>query len=303
MPTVLIAGGSGLVGSRLSQLLTDKGYTVIHLSRKARPNATYQTFRWDLRENFIAPEAIQRADYVVSLAGAGIADQRWSAARKKLIIDSRVRSNLLLKNAFEQAGKVPKAYVAASAIGYYGDRGEELMDEKSDPGKGFLPESCIAWENALHAVADSDWRTVILRIGIVLSTQGGALEKMILPMRFGTGPYFGDGQQFYSWIHIDDLCRMFLQGLEKEQMNGTYNAVSPYPISNKQLTYELGRAMDKKALYFSTPSFALRLAMGEMADVVLISTRVSSRKIESTGFEFQFPAIQPALKDVLERKI
>ncbi|MEM9920455.1 MAG: TIGR01777 family oxidoreductase [Bacteroidota bacterium] len=303
MSTILISGGSGLIGSRMSQLLTEKGYTVIHLSRNPSKKAGYDSYRWDLDKDYIDNEAIQRADYVVSLAGAGIADKRWTPSRKKLIIDSRVRSNLLLKKSFEQLGKVPKAYVAASAIGYYGDRGETLVNETSGPGKGFLPESCIAWENAIHAVNDNGWRSVILRVGIVLSTRGGALEKMIQPMAFRMGAYFGNGQQYYSWIHIDDLCRMFIWSIENEEAKGIYNAVSPYPVSNKQLAYDLGRAMDRKALILPTPAAALRIAMGEMADVVLTSTRVSAQKMLDAGFGFQYPAILPALKDVLDRKI
>jgi len=303
MPCILIAGGTGLIGKRLSQLLAKKKYEVIHLSRKPDPNASFQTFAWDLRKGFIDEVAIQKADYVINLAGAGIADARWSEDRKKLIISSRVDSTLLLKNTFERLHKEPKAFLPASAIGYYGDRGNDWMYETSQPGTGFLANSCIAWEKALKDVIETGWRTVIIRIGIVLSTQGGALEKMITPMKFRAGAYFGNGQQFYSWVHIDDLCRLFIKGIEDENMQGIYNGVAPNPVTNKQFAFDLETAMGRKSVILPAPAFGLRLAMGEMADVVLTSTRVSSQKVEDQGFQFEFPQLIPALKDVIQRNI
>lgn len=303
MACILIAGGSGLIGKRLSQLLVEKKHEVIHLSRKPNPDASFPTFAWDLQKGYIDEAAIHKADYVINLAGTGIADARWSDKRKKLIISSRVESTLLLKNTFEKLNKQPKAFLPASAIGFYGDRGNDWMYEASQPGTGFLAHSCIAWEKALQEVIDTGWRTVIIRIGIVLSTQGGALEKMITPMKFRAGAYFGNGQQYYSWIHIDDLCRMFIKGIEDKNMQGIYNGVAPNPATNKQFAYDLETAMGQKSIILPAPAFGLRLAMGEMADVVLTSARVSSQKVEDQGFQFAFPELVPALKDVIKRNI
>lgn len=301
--TVLIGGGTGLVGNRLSEMLTEKGYNVLHLSRKKDLNKKFPAYQWDLKSGIIDEEAVQKSDIVFNLAGAGIADARWTAKRKKLIIDSRVDSTLLLKNAFAKANKKPEAFISAAAMGYYGDRADEIMTEESTPGKsGFLAESCIAWEAALDAVKNTGWRTARLRIGIVLSTKGGALEKMIIPAKMFIGGYFGDGQQWYSWVHIDDLCRMFIFVLENK-LSGTFNAVSPHPERNKPFTRKIGEAIGKPPIMAPGPEFVMRLAMGEMADTILGSTRVSSKKIEGAGFEFVFPELVGAVKDLTERKV
>lgn len=301
--TVLIGGGTGLVGNRLSEMLTEKGYDVLHLSRKKDLNKKFPAYQWDLKNGIIDEEAIQKSDIVFNLAGAGIADARWTAKRKKLIIDSRVDSTLLLKNAFAKADKKPEAFISAAAMGYYGDRADEIMTEESTPGKsGFLAESCIAWEAALDEVKNTGWRTARLRIGIVLSTRGGALEKMIIPAKVFIGGYFGDGQQWYSWIHTDDLCRMFIFILENK-LSGTFNAVSPNPERNKPFTRKIGEAIGKPPIMAPGPAFVMRLAMGEMADTILGSTRVSSKKIEGTGFDFKFPELVGAVKDLASRKI
>lgn len=303
MPTVLIAGGSGLIGQRLSDILKQKGYEVLHLSRRRRQEASFPSYQWDVSQKAIEAEAVRRADYVVNLAGAGIADKPWTAARKKGIIDSRVGSTRLLLSSFHANKHLPRAYISAAAIGYYGDRGNELLEESSPPGSGFLSESCAAWENAIAEVAASGIRTVALRTGVVLSSRGGALEKILLPFSFRLGAYFGDGSQWYSWIHIDDMCNMFVKAIEDEQMQGHYNGVAPNPVTNKELTEQVKRALNKPALLFPIPAFTLRLAMGEMADVILFSTKVSSRKIEQAGFSFQHPHLNEALADLLNRKI
>ncbi len=299
MPTILIAGGAGLIGSRLSVLLREAGYDVIHFSRRARPDAEFPTYQWDVAAGAYDEAAIQRADYVINLAGAGIADKRWTPTRKQLIIDSRVNSTRLLRKAFEQAGKAPQAYLSSAAIGIYGDRGDNWVDENDAPGKGFLSDSCQAWEAAISEVAATGWRTVALRIGLVLSTRGGALEKLLISFNVNTGAYFGNGRQWYSWIHIDDLCRMFIHALETPALSGFYNAVAPEPVRNKPFTEAIARALDKPSLILPVPAFALRLGMGEMADAVLISTKVSAEKIQSAGFTFRFPKLDAALRDLL----
>lgn len=304
MPTVLIAGGSGLLGQRLSQLLHERKFKIVHLSRKHQADATFPTFRWDVEKGFLPQEAIEKADYILNLAGAGIADRRWSTARKKVIIDSRVKSTLLLKAAIEKRSVPPKAYLAASAIGYYGKGRDEAVDENALPGSlGFLPESVRVWEDSIYEIAAGGLRTVILRIGIVLSTRGGALEKMMLPFQFFLGIYFGNGKQWYSWIHIDDLCRLFIEAIENSGMKGVYNGASPNPTRNKDLILAIKNALGKPAVLLPAPAFLLRMAMGEMAEMILDSIKVSSSKIEQQGFAFKFPQLSQALKDLLERNI
>lgn len=301
--SVLIAGGTGLVGQRLSHLLVAQGYEVLHLSRSVRPNARFTTYQWDVANQQIDKEAILAADYVINLAGAGIVDARWTASRKKLIIDSRVDSTRLLRRSFYEYGKKPAAYLSAAAIGYYGDRGEQLLSETDAPGEGFLAESCLAWEEAIQEVEATGIRTVAIRIGIVLSVNGGAMEKMIQPIRLGMGGYFGDGKAWYSWIHIDDLCRMFIYAMEQQQVSGIYNGVGPHPERNKNMVATMAKAINRPAILVPAPSFALRLAMGEMASTILNSTKVDAAKIEATGFHFQFPDLYDAVKDLVNRKI
>lgn len=299
MPTVLIGGGSGLVGTRLSEMLKDRGYSVIHLSRKPNLDAAFPAYGWDFHARYIDPEALVQADYIVNLAGAGIADRPWTEARKQLIIDSRVETNRLLIEECTALNHRPRAFISGAAIGYYGNRGDELVDETSDPGSGFLSESCVAWENSIDEMRQTGVRTVAIRIGLVLSPKGGALEKMLIPVRLGVSGYFGTGKQWYSWVHLDDLCNMFIYALENVALKGTYNGVAPNPERNKVFAQALAKAAPRKQMVLPVPAIALRMAMGEMADTVLYSTRVSSAKIEETGFEFQFPHLLDALQDLL----
>ncbi len=302
MANILIAGGSGLVGQRLSALLTARGHQVCWLSRSKDAQDPYPVFIWDIKQGIIEEEAIAKADYVINLAGAGVADRPWTKDRKELIISSRVETAALLLQYFQKV-KPPKAYLAASAVGYYGNRGNKMLAETDGPGTGFLSESCLAWEAATDEVRKSGIRTVTIRIGIVLSTQGGALEKMLIPFKFFMGTYFGNGEQWYSWIHIDDLCGIFIRAIENEAMTETYNGVAPNPETNEDLTRTVGKARKKPALILPAPAFILRLVMGEMSHAILDSTRVSSNKIEAMGYEFRFRNLLPALEDLFERKL
>jgi uncharacterized protein (TIGR01777 family) len=236
------------------------------------------------------------------LAGAGIADKLWSKTRKREIIESRTSGNTLIANYLRSEKHSIQAYISASAIGFYDDRGDEIMTETATAGKGFLAESTVAWERAIAEVAATGVRTIALRTGVVLSPEGGALQKMLLSFTFRTGVYFGNGEQWTSWIHRDDLCNMFLWALENSEINGTFNAVAPHPLSNFDLTKAISTAKGGGYLLMPTPVFALRLAMGEMADVVLGSTRVSSQKIENQGFIFRFPEAVAALKNLFSKK-
>jgi uncharacterized protein len=299
MKKILIAGGTGLIGTHLSQLLKNKGYQVAHLSRRANPNAEFPTYAWQPEAGTFDKKAFDEADAIINLAGAGIADKRWSKKRKREIIESRTSSNALISKYLYSEKHRIQAYISASAIGFYADRGDDIMSETSVVGTGFLAKSTAAWEQAIAEVAATKIRTVALRIGVVLSPEGGALQKMLIPFMFRMGVYFGNGRQWTSWIHRDDLCNIFLWALENPSVSGTFNAVAPTPLSNYDLTKAISTAKGGAYLMMPAPSFALRLGMGEMADVVLGSTRVSSQKIEKQGFVFRFPEISEALKNLL----
>jgi uncharacterized protein len=300
MKNILIAGGTGLIGTHLSQLLKSKGYAVSHLSRRANPNAEFPTYAWQPEKSTFDKKAFDEADAIINLAGAGIADKLWSKKRKQEIIDSRTSGNALIAQYLRSEKHNVKAYISASAIGFYDDRGDELMTETSSAGTGFLAESTVAWEKAIAEVAATDTRTVALRIGVVLSPEGGALQKMLLSFLFRLGVYFGNGRQWVSWIHRMDLCNLFLWALETPSVSGTFNAVAPTPLSNLDLTKAISTAKGGFYLLLPTPAFLLRLVMGEMADVVIGSTRVSSQKVENQGFVFKFPNALAALKDLLD---
>ena len=303
MQQVLIGGGTGLIGQRLSILLEEEGFQVSHLSRRANPDARFPAYQWDPIAGTIDASAVAKADYIINLAGAGIADKAWTKARKQVIIDSRVKSNELLFNTLKESGKKVKAYLAASAIGFYGDAGDRKLTESAEAlNDGFLSASCIEWEAALAGMSGICERDLIIRIGIVLSTKGGALEKMLLPLKFGMSNYFGDGSQYTSWIHIDDVCRLFIAGIQNEKMQGIYNGTAPEPVTSKALAYAIKEANGSPALVMSAPAFALKVALGERVDMLMGSTRAVPERTLAAGFQFQYPDLVEAVKDILKHK-
>jgi hypothetical protein len=298
---VLITGGTGLIGSRLTELLLEKGYEVAYLSRRKSEGTRVKVYLWNLEKGYMAEEAIREADCIIHLAGAGVADERWTAQRKKEILESRIQSSRLLYEGLQRVPNQVKTFLSASAIGIYGaDRGEELLTENSSTGNDFLAEVTKAWEGAVQSVAGLGIRTVLLRIGIVLSGKGGALAKMAQPVRLGAGSPLGSGKQWVSWIHVDDLCRLFMYALENLDLRGPYNAVAPEPATNEALTKQIAEVLGKPLFLPNVPAFALKLAVGEMAAAVLGSAKVSSQKVTQAGFTYQFPALTPALQDLLE---
>ncbi len=300
--TILIAGGTGLVGSRLLEMIDYTKYTVNILSRKKRADTkNINYFTWDLNKMEIEKGAVQ-ADYIINFTGAGIADARWTSARKKLLISSRVKSARLIKKGLEKSGHRPKAYISSSAIGFYGDRGSEKLTEASLSGEGFLSECCKLWESSAQELKDLVDRVVINRIGIVLSTKGGALPKILMTKAVGIYNYFGSGSQYYSWIHIDDLCRMFLRNITDDSMSGIYNAVVANPLTNKEFTVNIKNALGGLAA-LPAPKFGLRLLLGEMADVVLNSTRVYPERLIDDKFHYDYSDLALATKDLINRKI
>lgn len=298
MKTILIAGGTGLVGGHICKILDPKYYKIKILTRtKKAPEGHISYHEWDINKGTIDEDALD-ADYLINLTGAGIADSRWTESRKKLLVDSRVDSTMLIHNEMKRLGKKFKATVSASAIGYYGDRADEILDESASPGDEFMATCCMLWEDASHKLSAVSDKNNILRVGVVLSTQGGALPKILMTKAIRVFNYFGDGKQYYSWIHIDDISRAFLHLLEHGS-GDTYNGVVPKPLTNKQFTEEIKEAVGS-GLVMSAPAFGLRIALGEMANVVLNSSRVVPSQLIKSGFEYNFPKLTDAVKNLLK---
>jgi hypothetical protein len=298
MPITLIAGGTGFIGRHLSRRLTELGHEVRHLSRSAKPSSDFKTFVWSVEKQTIEDVAFAGVAYVINLAGAGIVDKRWSEARKLAIINSRVNSTALLAKTMARLEIKPELYLSASAVGFYGDRGKELMTETAEPGTGFLSKSCILWEESVADVDALNIPSFICRTGIVLHPDDGALQKMLIPLNFWTSTYFGDGSQYYSWIHIDDMVEVYTHAIE-HGLTGIYNGVAPKPVTNKELAAAIGPAMGKYAVVVPAPAAAMQLAMGEMSHTVLDSARCSAEKLAGSGFKWKTPEIDEALRDLL----
>ncbi|MBC8047192.1 MAG: TIGR01777 family protein [Fimbriimonadaceae bacterium] len=300
MKNILITGGSGMIGKRLTEILLQEGYNVAWLSRKESINSNIKIFKWDIQKNFIDSEGIKWADAIINLAGETIAEKRWTEKRKKEIIESRTQSTALLKKYLNSTENKIQTIVAASAIGYYGEV-NELVNENTSPGKGFLSESCVKWEAATKTLKNEAIRLITLRIGIVLSPRGGALKELTKTIPFAIAPILGNGEQIYSWVHIDDVCNMILFALQHKNINGTYNCVAPNPITQNELMKSFLKHAKKKAILFPVPPFILKLMLGEMADTVLVSQNISCSKIEKAGFGFSYRHIDFALKDLIRQ--
>ncbi|MCC2546930.1 TIGR01777 family oxidoreductase [Hymenobacter sp. BT175] len=293
---VLITGGTGLIGSRLSELLIDAGYEVALLSRHSEAGRV-RRFRWDPEKGQLDPAAIAYADYIINLAGSSVSDGKWTDERKRDIMDSRRKGTNLLAEALGRGDHHVRALISASAIGIYGDTGSQLLHEETPPAQhDFLADVTQEWEQAARHVAALGIRTVIPRIGIVLSTEGGALPQIARPIKLLAGAPLGSGRQFMSWIHIDDLCRLLLQMLEEPQWEGVYNAVAPNPVTNQEFTETLAAVMHRPLVLPKVPAFGLKLVLGEMSEIVLASQRVSADKVLRQGFTFEYPHLGAALE-------
>lgn len=302
MATVLITGGTGMIGKALTKALQEKNYHVIILSRGKKTAAigTVQYATWDVEKQTIDEQAIAKADYIIHLAGAGVADKRWTEKRKEEIVLSRVDSGKLLVNSIAKIPNNIKAVISSSAIGWYGADPiipNPLPFKETDPSDDeFLGTTCKQWEEAIEPVTELGKRLVKLRTGIVLSKEGGALVEFKKPLSFRVAAVLGDGKQVISWIHIDDLVKMYIAAIENKKMNGAYNAVAPFPVSNKELTLSLAKIKKGKSfISIHVPSFVLKIVIGEMSIEVLKSATVSADKILQTGFQFIYPAIKEAL--------
>lgn len=297
---ILITGGTGLVGTHLTVLLRKKGYNISYLSRRKQTLADIQVYEWDIAKGTIEAEAIANADYIIHLAGAGVADKLWSAAYKKEIYDSRVLSTKLL---VEKLATVPNrclAFIQASAIGYYGlDTKERWIEEGEPAGTDFLAQVTHDWEGAASAMVGLSIRHALIRIGVVLCEEGGALPKLSLPVKMFVGAAVGKGTQYISWIHIEDLCEMFVKAIENESWQGAYNASAPNPVTNEEMTNMIGKVLNRPVFLPNVPAFVLRMGMGEMANIVLGGNRTSCQKAEKAGFKFVYPQIEAALRSLL----
>ena len=303
MSTVLITGGTGMVGKALTIALKERGYDVIILTRNLPSLTNSKQIRyaqWDIYKQTIDEWAIKEADYIIHLAGASLAEKRWSSNRKKEIVNSRVESGRLIVESLKTIPNKVKAVLCASATGWYGSDAESNQKEftEADPAaEDFLGQTCKQWEAAIAPVIELNIRLVTLRIGIVLSNDGGALKEFKKPLNFGIATILGSGDQILSWIHIDDLVRIFLFMMDNENLSGVYNAVSPNPITNKQLILEIAKnERGRNFIPIHVPEFALKIRLGEMSTELLKSFTVSAEKISGAGFIFQYPTIKAALQ-------
>lgn len=295
---VLITGGTGLIGTRLAEVLTQAGHEVALLGRASAPGRAYRTFGWDPAAGTIDPAAVPFADGIVHLAGANVSDGKWTESRKKELLASRLDGLAVLHRELARPGHHVRVVLAASAIGLYGNAGDQLLTEETPPAPAaafLLAGLTQQGEAAAAPIATLGIRLVLPRIGIVLSTQGGALPAMASPVKSGFGAPLGTGRQYTSWIHIDDLCRLFHAMLTEETWRGPYNAVAPNPVTNQTFTETLAQVLHRRLFLPPIPRFILELLLGQQTEMVLASQRVSDAKVLAQGFAFEYPVLRQAL--------
>jgi len=308
MSTILITGGTGMIGTRLTEILVEKGYEVIILTRKKvqlkHKSSAVRYAQWDIAKKWIDPEAFASTDVIIHLAGAGVADERWNKKRKAEIVSSRTETGDLLLHAIQHLPNKIQTVISASGIGWYGADDKHSLEqgftEDAPADTAFLGETCKLWEHSMSAVKDFSKRLVVFRTGIVLSNTGGALVEFKKPIQLGFAAILGNGEQQISWIHIDDLTAMYLKAIEDQSMQGVYNAVAPAPVTNKVLTMALASLMRNNFFIpIHVPAFLLKWILGEMSIEILKSCKVNSFKIQSTGYHFRYPTIAEALQQLV----
>jgi uncharacterized protein len=301
MTKILITGASGLIGSRLTEMLLAKGYEVVHLGR-IKNRGSVKSFVWDAKAGTIEAQAFEGVETVIHLAGANVGEGLWTKKRKKEILESRTHTTRLLFEFLKSRDHAVKNFISASAIGYYGfDNDSRMFTESDAPGTGFLADVVRSWEDEVDQILTLDIRVVKVRVGIVLSMEAGALKEMARPVKYGVGAPLGSGDQKLSWIHIDDVCSIFMKAVEDPSMTGPINAVGPSPVSNRELTVAIARTLGKPLVLPGIPAFAMRLVLGEMADLVIMGNSVSNEKLMRSGYKYRFPSLESALKDLLSR--
>ncbi|MBL7802081.1 MAG: TIGR01777 family oxidoreductase [Chitinophagales bacterium] len=297
MKTILVTGASGLIGQKLIALLLEENYTVKTLTRAPfKTNEKVQQFIWDVELQQIDLKALEEVNTIIHLAGESVAGKRWTKTQKERLHNSRIDSTRLLFNTLSKIRHSVKNIISASAVGYYGDRGAALLNEESPMGTGFLAELCRDWEREVMKFSTLNIREVRGRIGIVLSKTGGALPEMMKTFPMGIAGYFAKENLYYPWIHIDDLCAAFLYCIENENCNGAFNFTGPAPVLQKEIITTAVETFHSKAIVAPIPPFILKLALGEMAEMVLNSQRCIPEKLSNQGFRFQFSTIQEAMR-------
>lgn len=296
---ILITGASGLIGTRLTEWLINQGYTVAHLGRTRR-NTGVPSFTWNVEQKKIDDAAFDNIDSIVHLAGANIGAKRWTKKYKREILESRTLSTRLLAEALAKRKHRVRTFISASATGYYGfEHPEKIFTEEDGPGDDFLANVTRQWEHEVSGIASLGIRVVVLRFGVVLSKQGGVLEKLSRPVKWFAGAPLGSGDQYISWIHIDDLCRIIAKAIEDEGVNGVYNAVAPETVTNREMIRTIAKVLHRPILLPPVPGFLLKLLLGEMGSLVLEGSRVSSEKIQRTGFVFRYNTLGKALEAII----
>lgn len=300
MATIIITGGTGLVGRFLCEKLKDKGYSVAILGRARQKVSETTSYTWDIEKNEIEKEAIEKADYIIHLAGANITEKRWTAKRKKLILDSHVKSAQLIFKKLKENKNQVKAFISASAVGYYGAiTSEKILYETDPPSNDFIGDTCRQWEQSADRFEELGIRVVKIRTGVVLIKHGGALAKLITPFKLGVGSAIGNGRQYLPWIHIEDLCDIYIKAIEDTQMNGAYNAVAPDHKTNRDFTKTLAQVLRKPLWFPNIPAIVMKIIFGKMSLMLLKGSRVSSEKITNAGYKFRFPKLEGALVNLL----
>ncbi len=297
---ILLTGGTGLLGKKLTNALFEKGYTVSHLSRSKGADPRVKTYLWDIHKGTIDENCVDGVDAIVHLAGSGIADGRWTEERKKKIIESRTKSIELVYKVLKSKPHQVTSVISASGVGYYSDRGDDLMHEDDAPAHDFMGTCCIEWEQGVDEGEKLGLRIIKFRTGVVLDKDGGALPQLAFPIKFAAGSPLGNGKQWMSWIHHEDAINMYLYAIEQAELNGVFNMVAPNPVTNAQLTKAVAKQLHRPVWLPNVPVFLLKLLFGEMSTVVLGSTKASSKKIEDAGFKFKYPEVTAALKEIYQ---
>ncbi len=303
MSRVLIAGGTGLIGRHLSKSLQEHGYEVAILSRNRSNLSHIRSYSWDLNQNEIQIEALNNCDYIINLAGENIGAKRWTRKRKQEILESRTKSSKLIFDNLKKEKHKLRTFITASAIGYYGaETSDHIYRESDRSARDFLGQTCSKWEQAADQFAQVGVRTVKIRTGIVLSKVGGALAKLNIPIRWGFASPIGHGKQYMPWIHIEDLCNIYIYALQNQEMTGAYNAVAPEHITNKEFIRKAAQKIDKPFWFPNIPAFVLKLGFGQLSSMLLSGSRVSSEKLLAAGYSFQFPDIDSAFENLYVNK-
>ncbi|MDZ7738197.1 MAG: TIGR01777 family oxidoreductase [Bacteroidales bacterium] len=300
--TVLVTGGTGLVGSTLIPMLSEAGFGVRVLSRSRKDLKNAETYLWNVREGTIEEGAVEGVDHIIHLAGESIGSGRWTRSKKKSILESRILPARLLFDTVEKRNPELSSFTSASATGYYGAvTSEHVFTESDPPGNDFAAGVCVKWEEAAGLFRSGGYRTSIIRTGIALSARGGMLARVLPTIKMGFSPLFGNGKHYLPWIHIDDLCGIYLKVLQDKSIDGIYNAVSPQPVQYREFIRTLAKVKNNIVLMPPTPDLPWKILFGEKSSMLLEGSRVSADKIIKASYDFQYPGLKEALQDLISK--